>query len=89
MDWSRTLKRTDGLEVNELPDGYVIYQQEGDRVHYLNRTAVLVFELCDGTVAASQIPDLLKDAYGLPDAPTSEVEQCLTRFHGEGLLQPA
>jgi hypothetical protein len=81
-------KRVDGLEINELPDGYIIYQQDRDRVHYLNRTAVLVFEMCDGAVDADTIPDLLKRAYDLSEAPTAEVEQCLARFVDEGLIEP-
>jgi hypothetical protein len=88
MDWNRSFKRADGLEVNELPDGYIIYRQENDRVHYLNRTAVLVFEMCDGKIVAERIPDLLKTAYDLPDPPTAEVEQCLVRFLDEELVHP-
>ncbi|MGE0448804.1 MAG: PqqD family protein [Vicinamibacterales bacterium] len=89
MDWNRAHRRIEGLELNELPDGYVIYQQSVDRVHYLNRTAVLVFELCDGTMPAVEIPGVLKAAYDLPEPPIAEVEQCLERFLGEGLIQPA
>jgi hypothetical protein len=88
MDWSCAYRHAAGLDISELPDGYVIYQSAADRVHYLNGTAVLVFEMCDGTVRAERIPALLKDAYDLPAPPTSEVEQCLTRFLDEGLLRP-
>jgi hypothetical protein len=80
-------KQSDGLEVNELPDGYIIYQQATDRVHYLNRTAVLVFEMCNGQVAAEAIPGLLKKAYDLTAPPVAEVEQCLARFLDEGLVR--
>jgi hypothetical protein len=89
MDWTRAYKRADGLDVNELSDGYVIYQQSADRVHYLNGTAVVVFELCNGETTADRIPDLLKGVYELTDPPTAEVEQCLARLLDEGLLQPA
>jgi hypothetical protein len=80
-------KRSEGVEVNELPDGYIIYQQASDRVHYLNRTAVLVFEMCDGQVTADAIADLLQNAYDLAAPPTAEVEQCLARFLDEGLVR--
>ncbi|MGH9028848.1 MAG: hypothetical protein ACRDV4_04455, partial [Acidimicrobiales bacterium] len=36
------------LDVNEVPDGLVIYDEKTDRVHYLNLTAALVFCLCTG-----------------------------------------
>jgi hypothetical protein len=86
MDWSSVLARTEGLEVNEVPDGYIIYQQASDRVHYLNRVAVLVFEMCDGRVPAEDIPRLVGNAFNLTDPPTAEVEQCLSRFLDEGLI---
>ena len=89
MDWTRPHTRVDGLEVNELPDGYVVYQQDVDRVHYLNRPAVLVFELCDGRTPAQEIPTLVRTLYGLDAAPHAEVEGCLERVLSEGLILPA
>jgi hypothetical protein len=86
MDANWVPTKTNGLEVNELPDGYIIYQQETDRVHYLNRTAALVFEMCNGQSPAAAIPELLKNAYELPEPPTAEVQQCLERFLEEGLI---
>lgn len=87
MDWNSAHRQLDGLELNELPDGYVVYQRPADRVHYLNRTAAVVFELCDGTTTAAEISGVLKSLYDLPEAPTAEVEQCLERFLGEGLIR--
>ncbi len=89
MNWTRPHTRVDHLEVNELPDGYVVYQQDVDRVHYLNRTAVLVFELCDGKTPARDIPALVRTLYGLEAVPQAEVEACLERFLTEGLILPA
>jgi hypothetical protein len=86
MDWNVVFTRADGLEVNEVPDGYIVYQQASDRVHYLNRIAVIVFELCDGRVTADAIPRLVGGAYELAEPPTAEVEQCLSRFLDEGLI---
>jgi hypothetical protein len=48
-------KRVDGLEINPAEDGFIIYQPEQDRVHYLNHTAVLVLELCNGKNTAAGI----------------------------------
>ena len=61
VDWSRAPRRAEGIEVNEVADGYIVYQASRDRVHYLNHTAVLVLEMCNGRVSAGQIP-------GLPEA---------------------
>lgn len=81
--------RVDGLEVNEVSDGYIVYQPEQDRVHYLNHTAALVFELCNGENAAAEIPELLREAYDLGSAPAAEVKDCLERFRNEGIIRSA
>src|SRR5215216_1065226 len=32
----------DGIEVNRVPDGAMVYQNERERVHFLNPTALIV-----------------------------------------------
>lgn len=86
MDWDSYPRKVEGIEVTEVPDGFIVYQADRERVHYLNATAVLVLELCNGTVRAGDIPDLLRRAYELADEPTAEVADCLDRLLGEGLV---
>lgn len=76
-----------GLEINEVEDGYVIYQSEKDKVHYLNKTAVLVLEACTGTNTAADIGGIVKTAYGLPEAPEKEVADCLKTLFDEELIK--
>jgi hypothetical protein len=87
MDGDRRPQKVKGIEIYQLGDGYVVYQPDRDRVHYLNHTAALVLDLCNGTVAAGEIPDLLEGAYDLPQPPREEVEECLGRLFDEGLLE--
>ena len=87
MNWSHVPKQSEGLELNQLADGYIVYQPDRDRVHYLNHTAVLVLEMCNGGVRADAIPRLLKNAYNLAEPPTSEVAECLTKLLDEGLIR--
>jgi Coenzyme PQQ synthesis protein D (PqqD) len=75
-----------GLEVNEVADGYIVHQQDRGRVHYLNHTAAVVMELCNGRNAAADLPRLLQLAYGLSAPPAEEVEACLTTLRREGLI---
>lgn len=79
-------KTAEGLEINAVADGYVIYHSEQDRVHYLNPTAALVLELCNGRNAESVLPELLQSAFGLSAPPTAEVETCLKTLRTEGLV---
>jgi len=75
-----------GIEINKVADGYIVYQPDRDRVHYLNHTAVLVLELCNGRTRAGDLPGLLKSAYDLSEPPTAEIAECLTKLFEEGLV---
>lgn len=83
------LARAPGLEIREAPDGFVVYDAARDRLHYLNRTAALLLESCDGTLPAAELPDLLAAAFDLDTPPSEEVETCLAKLLAEGLLVAA
>ena len=68
-DDSTIYRVTDGLEVTGVPDGYVLYDEGRERVHYLNPTAALVYELCDGSRSVADIRSFMRDAYDLDEAP--------------------
>src|SRR5690349_7964285 len=87
MDWEAHPRRAADIEINPVPDGYIIYQPARDRVHYLNHTAVLVLELCTGRVRARDIPRLIRDAYDLPEPPADQVLACLETLSTEGLVR--
>ena len=80
-------QRIEGLDLDETDDGYVIYEPGKDRVHYLNPTAALVLELCNGTNTATGIVELVQQAYGLGEPPAESVEALLTQMKDEGLLE--
>lgn len=79
------LVRADGLDVNEVPDGYVIYQLAADRVHYLNNTAAIIFELCDGERDARDITARVGQIFELETA-DGEIEACIQSLLKEGLV---
>jgi hypothetical protein len=56
MDWNICLERAPGIEIREAPDGLVVYDAGRDRLHYLNPTAALLLESCDGTLPAIELP---------------------------------
>ncbi|MGN6100204.1 MAG: PqqD family protein [Devosia sp.] len=78
-----------GVEITEVPDGRVVYQASRDKVHYLNPTAIIVFELCTSGQSAGEIATFLKDAYGLDEPPTESVDTCIRSLLDEGLLRPS
>lgn len=86
LDLSRRPKLASGIEINKVADGYVVYDPERDRVHYLNHTAVMLLELCTGEVTAGELPELLQAAYELPEPPAVEVIGYLEKLFEEGLV---
>jgi hypothetical protein len=77
----------EGLEINEVDDGLILYQESIERVHHLNPTASVVFQLCDGSRDAVAIAAAVGKLFGLEDVPHEEVESCLSRFVREGLVR--
>jgi hypothetical protein len=75
-----------GLEVHEVDDGLVVYQAATDRVHYLNPTASVVFQLCDGRRTEVEIAALVGEAWQLPEPPQVEVVGCLSDLRTEGVV---
>jgi hypothetical protein len=56
MTPSLPLARNDGLLVEEVEDELLVYDQDHDSAHRLNRTAAIVWRHCDGK---HDIPDLV------------------------------
>lgn len=79
-------RRVDGVEVNEVADGYVVYDPRADKVHYLNHTAALVLECCTGDNTAEEIVRVVQSAFELSEPPVSETEACLEQLRDEGLV---
>jgi hypothetical protein len=80
------LLRAEDLDVNEVPDGYVIYQTAADRVHYLNKTAAIVFELCDGARGADDIVSRVTKMFERQGTADGEIETCIQSLLKEGLV---
>jgi Coenzyme PQQ synthesis protein D (PqqD) len=79
--------RAEGLEVNTVADGLVIYQSAPEQVHYLNNTSAIVFELSDGTLTVAEIAEQMQSLFSLPEAPVGEVETCVTDLVAKAVLQ--
>jgi hypothetical protein len=75
-----------GVEVNQVPDGAMVYQNERERVHFLNPTALIVFELCGMNKTTGEIESFVADAFGLDAPPVYAVRQCLVSLLDEGLV---
>lgn len=83
----RTPLRSKGIEIEEAGDGFIIYDPQRDRVHYLNHTAALVLELSDGRLDAQGIAHWIAQVYGLDGPPLADVDRLLDELTAEHLLQ--
>jgi hypothetical protein len=83
---SELSSRVDDIDIVEVADGFVVYHPARDRVHFVNHTAAVVLELCDGTKSDAEIASVVQHCYELPEPPEVEVAECLAQFRGEGLV---
>jgi hypothetical protein len=82
-----SIVRAQGLDIHEVPDGYIIYQPDRDRVHYLNKTAAIILEFCDGARPADDIVSRVARVYDLGPSALDEIRAALVSLKNEGLVQ--
>jgi Coenzyme PQQ synthesis protein D (PqqD) len=80
------VERAAGLEVHEAQDGLVVFDPTSDRVHHLNATAAVLFELCAAERSRSELATLIVDLYGLDEPPAAGIEAGLRQLLAEGIL---
>lgn len=74
----------EGMDLNEVPDGYVIYDNDHNMVHYLNSTAAIVYQMCDGKHTIAEITNFVKSAFELNEE--VDVQQSVQDMLEAGLL---
>jgi hypothetical protein len=79
-------KKIEGLEVQVIGDRVVVYEMLGRRLHYLNPTAALLLELCDGNRSTEEIARLVQEAYGLEEAPVDDVVKGLAALRKSAIV---
>ncbi len=84
----KLLTRVDGLEVHEAEDGLVVFNPATDRVHHLNATASVLFELCDGTRETHELTQLVADLFSLEEPQDEAVETGLRLLIDQEVLVP-
>jgi Coenzyme PQQ synthesis protein D (PqqD) len=85
--WNGNPRHVEDLDISLSDDGYLIHRPQQDRITFLNSTAALILELCNGENSPDEIADLVKQAYGLPTAPLEDVRDALKHLRAEGLVQ--
>lgn len=74
---------TENLVIRELDDETLVYDMDRDEAHCLNRTAALVWKMCDGKTTVPTAAVKLRDELGMPvdkDLVHFSIKQ-LQKFH--------
>ena len=74
------------LEIHEVPDGYIVYQTDRDRVHYLNKTSAIILEFCDGLRDRNDIVSRVAKVFGLGPSAHEEIRVGFDTLMKEGLI---
>ena len=74
------------LEAHEAEDGLIVFNSVTDKVHHLNPSAGVLFELCGKPSTASQLAEQLQALYELDAAPVDEVSSALADLLEQGVL---
>ena len=82
-------RQVEGLEVHEADDGLIVFNANTDRVHHLNPTAGVVFELCLQPRTPAGLLDALQTLYQKDNLPADDIHQTVSQLVTEGLLQEA
>lgn len=74
------------LEINAVDDGYVIYDPATERVHYLNVTSAMLYELCDGEHDLDAVANELAEVFALDEPPIDVAREGIELLVKEGVL---
>ena len=84
LSGNECFKTIDGMEVTAVLDGFVIYDEPREKVHYLNPTAAVVYANCDGNKTVWQIGELLRELYEIDAAP--DLQELFATLETSGLV---
>ena len=72
------------------PEETLLYDPHADAVHVLNRTAAVVWDLCDGRSTAREMEAVVRQSFagGQEADVAADIRGVLARFEREGLLEP-
>lgn len=81
-------KKKNGISARQLGGELMLYDTAQDKVHVLNETGVLVWELLDGNKALAEIEENMRQKF--PDAPAEtinkDLREIIAKLKQEGLI---
>lgn len=81
--------RASNVTVDNVGNETLVYAVEAEAIHVLNRTAKLVWDLCDGTHSVSDMEQIIRTQFSVPPGEdvAGDIENTLEQLANKGLLQ--
>jgi hypothetical protein len=77
-----------GYRVEEMDGELLLYHPQSTATVYMNNTAALVWQLCDGSRAVTEIIDILNESFpGSEEGIRDDVVKALESFTAQGALK--
>ena len=87
---ARPVRAATGVSAEVVGRDFALHDGRSGKVHFLNRTGALIWDLADGTRSVDQMLSELARAFGrTPEDLCADVERILIELSGEGLLELA
>ena len=81
-------KPIEGIELTEMEGEGILYWREQTKMLYLNESARVIWQLCDGGRTVSEIMDALAAEFpGLETEVSLQVPELIAQFVAEGVLE--
>jgi hypothetical protein len=82
--------RIDGVLSKALGDETLLYWADGKALHVLNRTALVIWELCDGQHTVQEMENVIRAKFQVADPQADiagDIDRTLQTFIAAGLLE--
>lgn len=81
-------RRKEGLVLRKLGEEAILYNPDTKKAHVLNRTSLLIWDLCNGDLSLELIEDAMKSRFESDDHCDirMDIEETVTTFSKEGLI---
>lgn len=76
------------FKIEELEDDFILYDEFKDEIFLLNKSAKIVFDMCDGNFTFKEIVDIISDNLKTPkEIILKDVKKILNEFIKKGIIE--
>jgi hypothetical protein len=76
------------FKIEELGDDFILYDEFKDEIFLLNKSAKIVFDMCDGNFTFKEIVDIISDNLKTPkEIILKDVKKILNEFIKKGIIE--